>query len=290
MANDLSAFQPELWSKRLITNLDKINVMTALVNSDYEGEIKGKGSTVNVRTLGSITMGAYSGTISYQDLTPVTEPMTVNDAQYFAFQVDDLDAVQSDLDALDAYTMRAAVAMNDKVEAKLLANYASAHASNRITGASSAAIALDKDNTYGYIVQARTALSKFSVPNSGRWMVVDPDTVALLLQDTAHFVRATDLGDAVVTSGRIGSTERPGFVGRIAGFDVYESTNVPVASGAKYIQFGDRYGIAYAAQIREVEALRLQTAFASAVRGLLFHDCKVFTECAKRLGYIKAAA
>ncbi len=289
MANNLAAFKSELWSKRMITNLDKINVMTNLVNSDYSGEIKGKGSTVHVRTLGSITLGAYTGTISYQSLAPATEPMTVNDAQYFAFQVDDLDAVQSDLDALDAYTMRAAVAINDTIEAKLLGMYASAAAANKITGAAGAAIALDKDTVYGYFVRARTTLSKANVPSSGRWAVVDPDTVALLLE-APQFIRATALGDQVVMSGRLGASERPGFAGRIAGFDVYESNNVPVASGAKYLQFGDRYAIAYAAQINELEALRLQSSFASAVRGLLFHDCTVFAECAKRLATIKAAA
>ena len=289
MANNLAAFKAEIWSKQLILNLDKINVMSPLVNDDWEGELKGKGSTVYVRTLGNITLGAYTGTISYQDLAPVKEPMTVNDAQYFAFQVDDLDEAQSDMDALDAYTMRAAVGVNDTIEGKLLSKYASCAAANKITGASNAAIALTKDNVYSYAVQARTNLSKQSVPSIGRWMVIDPDTTGLFLQ-APEFIRATNLGDGIVTLGRVGNAERAGFVGRIAGFDVFESNNVPVSGGAKYIQYGDRYAIAYAAQINEMEALRLQNSFASAVRGLLFHDCTVFAEGAKRFGHLKAAA
>lgn len=289
MANNLAAFKAEMWSKRLILNLDKINVMTGLVNSDWEGELKGKGSTVYVRTLGNITLGDYSGTISYQDLVPLKEPMTVNDAKYFAFQVDDLEEAQSDMDALDAYTMRAAVGVNDTVEAKLLSKYAACHANNKIVGAAGAAITLTKDNVYSYFVQMRTNLSKFSVPSIGRWAVVDPDTTGLLLQ-APEFIRATNLGDSVVTLGRVGTAERPNFIGRLAGFDVFESNNVPVASGAKYLQYGDRYFISYAAQINEMEALRLQNSFASAVRGLLFHDCTVFSEGAKRGGHLKAAA
>lgn len=290
MANNLAAFKPDIWSKSLIMNLDKINVMTNLVNTDYEGEIDKAGATVKVRTLGNITMGNYTGAISYQDLAPVVENMPINDAKYFAFQVDDLDTAQDDIDALNAYTGRAAVAMNDTVEAKLLGNYAAAAAANQITGASNASIALDATNVYATIVKARTALSKASVPMGGRWMVIDPDTTGLLLQST-QFTRATDLGDAVIMSGRVGSDSRPGFIGRIAGFDVYESNNVPVTGGnTKYIQFGDRYFISYAAQFNELEAIRLQTAFATAVRGLLLHDCKVFGEGAKRGGYIKAVA
>lgn len=292
MANDLSAFNAQAWSKMLIANLDKINVMLPLVNRDWEGDLKNVGDTVQVRTLGNVTMRSYTkgSAITYEDLAPVKEPMTIADAQYFAFQVEDIDEVQSDIDVMQSYTARAAVSMNDKVEAKLLSNYAAAHVDNRITGASSAAIALTKDNIYSNFVEARTRLSKKNVPMTGRWAVIDPDTTALLL-NAPEFIKATALGDQVVREGNVtGEVNQPGFVGKIAGFSVFESNAVPSASGAKYLQFGDRYAIAYAAQIKQMETLRLQTVFANAVRGLLLHDTKVFAEPSKRLAYIKAVA
>jgi hypothetical protein len=43
----------------------------------------------------------------------------------------------------------------------------------------------------------------------------------------------------------------------------------------------------YAAQITEIEALRLQTTFANAIRGLLLHDIFVFAEASKRLVSLK---
>jgi hypothetical protein len=294
MANDLSAFNAQAWSKLLIANLNRINVMLALVNRDWEGDLKNTGDTVQVRTLGNVTMSTYvKGTpITYEDLAPTKEPMTVSDAKFFAFEVEDVDNVQTDLETMQLYTGRAAVSMNDEVERKLLSNYASAHTDNRITGASSAAITLDKDNVYSYFVKARTVLSKKNVPLQGRWAVVDPDTVGLLLE-SPKFVNATGLGNAVAAEGTLNGASagqnRPGFIGRIAGFDVYESNAVPVVSAAKYIQFGDKYAIAYAAQLQKVETIRLQTQFATAVRGILLHDTKVFAEASKRMGYIKAA-
>ncbi len=294
MANDLSAFKTEVFSQKLIMNLDKLNVMLPLVNRDWEGDLGKVGDTVHVRTLGSVSISAYnkSTPINYQDLAPAKETMVVDDAQYFAFNVDDVDVNQNDLSALDLYAKRAAVAVNDKVEAKLLANYADANAANKITGASNAAITLTKDNIYEYIVKARTALNKQSVPSVGRWMVIDPDTESLLLQSDYFAKSGTDFSVNTVTEGNVAGSAnvRPGFLGRVAGFDVYCSNNVPVASSAKFIQFGDNYAIAYAAQINEIETLRLETQFATAVRGLLLHDTKVFTECAKRFGHIKAAA
>jgi hypothetical protein len=73
----------------------------------------------------------------------------------------------------------------------------------------------------------------------------------------------------------------------IAGFSVYETPHVPVASGNKFLLFGDNEAISYAAQITEIEALRLQTTFANAVRGLLLHDTFVAAENSKRLVSLK---
>lgn len=291
MSNNLNAFKTEVFSQKLIMNLDKINVMLPLVNRDWEGELAKLGDTVHVRTLGSVTLSAYDKAtpINYQDLAPAKEPMQVADAQYFAFQVDDVDLNQNALNALDLYAQRAAVAVNDKIEAKLLSRYADAHASNKITGAASAAIALDASNIYGYFVDARKALTKNSVPTMNRWVVIDPDTEALILKSDYFSKGGTAASDKVKAEGGLDGA-RPGYLGRIAGFDVYVSNSVPVAAGAKYIQFGDNYAIAYAAQINEIERLRLESQFATAVRGLLLHDTKVFSEASKRYGYIKAVA
>ena len=61
MPNNLSAFNVDQFSPRLIANLDKINVMLGLSNRDWEGDLsQGIGSTVYVRTLGSITTAPYT--------------------------------------------------------------------------------------------------------------------------------------------------------------------------------------------------------------------------------------
>lgn len=295
MANNLAAFNSSAFSKLLVKNFDQINVMFPLVSTDYQGELQNIGDTVYVRTLGSITMGSWAkgGTISYQDLAPVREAMTIADATYFAFKVDDVDVAQTDLDTLNLYAQRAAVSMNNSVEAKILSVYASALAANQITGASAAALTLTSDtaaatDVYVLLAKARANLVKQNVQGM-RWAVVDPDTTTLLLNDTKRFIRATDLSDAVVREGNLeGVMQTPGFIGRCAGFNVFESNATPQAGGAKYLPYGVQGAINYAAQVRQVEALRLETTFANAVRGMLLHDAKVFAESAKGLGYIKA--
>src|SRR5215469_15327329 len=162
MSNNLAAFNSEAWSSRLATKLDQINVMLPLVNRNWEGDLR-QNRTVWVRTPGNITMGSYSrgSTISYQDLTPTKESFTVNDGEYFAFEVDDLDKAQSDINAMDVYMKRAVVAMNNTVESKLLSAYAFAPGANQITAGTSGA-----SNAAGTGATATCTLGSGGLPGS----------------------------------------------------------------------------------------------------------------------------
>ncbi len=76
--------------------------------------------------------------------------------------------------------------------------------------------ALTADTVYSAFVAARTALSKANLPAAGRWALVSPDTMALLLE-CPKFTGASALGDEV---------KQAGYVGKIAGFFVKESNNL----------------------------------------------------------------
>jgi hypothetical protein len=248
VANDLSAFDAQVWSKSLIANLDRVNVMIGKTNRQWDGLLENVGDTVQVRTLGSVTVRSYSRnqTLSYEDLTPTKEPLTVNDAEYFAFRVDDVDKVQNDVDALNGYTMRAATAMSNKIEDKILSAYSSALAANKITsggaGASGNGSAVTLTSTtagtsvYDNLVLARECMDVQNVPlynddgTSARWVVVSPAVVSLLLKDTTHFIRSTEMGDKVAAYGTVDGSRppRPGLVGMCAGFEIYTSNALPV--------------------------------------------------------------
>lgn len=298
MANDVAAFRAEAWSKRVLTRLDQINVMLPLVNRDYEGDIKGVGSTVYVRTYGDVTMTSYvRGTpLNYEALTPSKEPLTVNDAQSFAFSLDDLDEAQTDLRVLDGYAGRAAVKIDQTVDAKCLSKYALAHADNQLTSSGSP-YTLSASNAYTLFVDAGKALDAKNAPQTGRWAVIGPTWKSFLLKDTTYFLRATDLADRVLRSGRLAGGDprtarsASGFIGQVAGFDVYLSNGIPTNGTGYYPQFGAGPVISYAGQIRKVERIVLESTHATAVRGLLLHDADVFDEHAKAFGswYVDAA-
>lgn len=297
MPNNLDALFPEIWSSRVVEKLYQTNIaMAVCANTDYEGEIRRAGDTVQVRTYGRITMQPYSRgqTISYENLAPTKESMTINDSQMFAFQVDDLDERQADLDPVEPYAREGAIALNELIDTKIFSYVSTgAHANNQIDNSGSAinisATATDSTHVYATLVAAGKALDDQNAPQEGRWAIVTSYFKSLLLKDTVYFIKGSNLGDRLLTSARPGMTAAtaPGFLGQIAGFDVYMSTNLPDdGSSNYYCPFGVSRPISYANQLQNVERLRLESTFASAVRGLILHDGKVFTEHKRRLGYI----
>jgi hypothetical protein len=130
----------------------------------------------------------------------------------------------------------------------------------------------------------------------GRYLVVDPKVRTLLWNDTAHFIRATDLGDSIVLSGKFDArgngtpaNRAPGFIGQIAGFDVYMVTHLPTGTGCRYLVAGNRDAITYAGQITEIEAMRSPIYFGNFIRGLIAHQATVFNQTCYNLATAKVA-
>lgn len=298
MANNLDNFIPEIWSTKIIQNIDQINVGLNFVNTDYEGEIRAAGDTVQVRTYGNITVQDYErgAQIAAEDLAPTKEALTVNLSKYFAFDVDDLDEVQNDLNAVNGYTSRAAVAMSNAIDSYLFSFYSSALAANQV-GSVTVTPNTATTAVYELLVNAGVLLDQQNVPQNDRWIVVSPYVKGVMMKSTSYFIRASAMGDQVVTTARLapngqGATAAEmanrGYIGQAAGFDVYVSNNLPTSTGsAKYCLWGQGRPISYAAQIpaSRVQALTLQDTFATRVRGLLLHGGKVFAENSKALGY-----
>ena len=294
MPNNLDNFVPEIWSRRVIANIDQVNVaLSVMCNTDYEGDVKEAGDTVQVRTFGSITVQDYQRglPIAAESLVPLKETLTVDKAKYFAFDVDSLDVAQNDINAIDGYTRRAGVALSNAIDSYALSFSLSGNSANAVgTAAAPINITADTATTavYEQLVAAGLTLDNLSVPQVGRWAIVTPYFKSLCLKSVTYFIRATELGDAIVQTANLGAVDatRKGFIGQMAGFDIYCSTNAKTNGTYWACPYGQGKPVSYAAQIppSTLEAIRLESTFATRVRGLLLHGGAVFTEDAKRLG------
>lgn len=249
----ISNFIPEIWSERLLINFRKSFVFANLVNRDYEGEIQGAGDTVHINTPNAITVNDYAGTVTYETPTSTQQTMTIDQQKYWALKIGDVNRVQANVQLMPRYVQEAVVAMADTVDQNLAAFY---------TATSAGAVALDvsvnNDGVRDALLEAAENLDSNNIPSVGRWVVVSP-RVMRSLKGAPDYSVASELGDDVKMRGALGMIE---------GFNIYMSNNVPVATQHKCM-YGTNAALTFAEQFVETEALRLESEFTDAMRGLL---------------------
>jgi len=256
---------PEVWSARIKANLLNAHVYGApgIVNREYEGEIADYGNSVHIIGVSPVAIKTYTkdNPIAAPDaLTDNETVLTIDQAFYFNFAIDDIDQVQTQPKLMDEAARTAAWGLRDKSD-----TYISSHmASDALAGNKLGAQTVDvSDGTgYGLLVDMATRLSLNNAPLEGRWIIFPPDFYATILKDD-RFIHATTTGDQTLANGR---------VGRIAGFDVYQTNNAP---GDNTIVAGHAMAMSFAEQILRTEAYRPDTLFADALRGLYVFGAKV---------------
>lgn len=266
----VGSFVPEVWTPALLTSLKKSQVFGALANRDYEGLIAQAGDTVHINSVGRPTINTYSpyATITVEQLTTADRILTIDQAKYFAFGVDDVDKRQAAGSFLEGGLAEAAYGMSDDADKYIAGLYTSTVAANKVNAGVAVAVTTG-DIAYTQLTKIKQKMDEANIPTNGRWLVVPPWYHALLL-DTNKFA---------ANAGAPGTTQAAlinGFVGRAAGMDIYTSNNAVLAAGDDYICLaGVRDAISFAEQINQVEAYRLQTSFQDAVRGLHLYGAKV---------------
>lgn len=275
-------FKPQVWTAKLLENLEHDHVYAKLGNRDYEGEIKGLGDSVRINSIGPITVSPYtpnSTSISWQELQDASQVLVIDKDYYFAFYVEDVDKAQSNIDLMNKAMKRAswelAETCDDLIAAYLYANTSAANVLTAVTVGTGAG----DDDAYETLVNLEVALDVADVPGSGRWCVVPPWYYGLLKKDPRFVSFGTDKNRAAL---------RGDPIGEVSNFTLYKSNNVPTSGSAYYIQAGHDDAFSFAEQILETEAMRIQTAFRDGIRGQHVYGYKVTRP--QGLAYVLATA
>lgn len=267
-------FIPEIWSGKLIENFYDATVLAAISNTNYEGEIKKFGDTVNIRTTPTINIRTYvkGQTLTVENPDNPKIQLLIDKGDYFACVEDDIDKVQSDIKLMDMWSKDASEQMKIKIDQRVLAAIpAGVVAANkgatagRVTaaynlGTNGTPRAITKTDVLEYIVDFGSVLDEANAPESDRFMVIPARMAGL--------IKKGDLKDASLT-GDTTSVMRNGRLGMIDRFTLYISHNLSVASGAKHdIIAGHKMGFTFASQMTEMETLRSESTFGNIIRGL----------------------
>lgn len=262
----VSNFIQTIWSKKI---QDDLELKTKLVDNclrDYEGDVK-YARSVKILGVGEPTIGTYNAStgITIGELSDKGQTLTIDQANYFAFYVEDIDKAQSVPGLAEKYQAKAVHGLavkRDTYVANLIKGVTTTGHVTTATAANEAAVKTAID-------AAIVALRERNFDEDG---VIEITPAVYNLFKNQLIVLSTNNPEYI----------KKGLVGSYDGFDVIMSNNMAKdESGSTKYAYCDVRGkkaIAFAGQINEVEAMRSETRFADIVRGLDTFGSKVIDE------------
>lgn len=279
-------FIPTVWASRLLTALTKSLVygQEGVVNRDYEGEIRDRGDSVKIGTIGEINIGNYSRNtdMAVQVLDDADQMLLIDQAKFFNFTYDDVDDAQQAVNTMDEAMQRAAYRLKDAADQFIAGHHIYAPADTGVGDDTTPLNALAANVAYKLLVDLGTKLDERDVPSDGRFVVVPPFFHAALLLD-----------DRFVKTGGTNAEQRlvNGMVGEAAGFRVLKSNNTPNTSATKYkVIAGHPMAFSYAEQIVKVESYRVEKQFANGAKGLHVYGGRLVRPQAWAVGTVNNSA
>lgn len=245
-------FIQTIWSKKI---QDDLELKCKLVDNclrTYEGDCK-YARSVKILGVGEPTIRAYTGAaITVEQMSDRGQQLDIDQANYFAFHVDDVNQAQSVPGLMEEYQRKA------------------------VHG-----LAVARDTYVATLIQGAAYKTTVTMTEEGMKKGIDEAIVALRERnfDEEGVIEITPAAYNLFKNHLITlSTENPeyikkGKVGVYDGFDVIMSNNLKTPGDVR-----GKKAIAFAGQINEVEALRDQTVFADLVRGLDTFGSKVIDE------------
>ena len=260
----ITNFIPTIWSETLYSALNKSFVAVNHCNRDFEGDIKSKGSVVNICGVGDINVSDYTANTDMstpQELSDSVTKLEINRAKFFNFQIDDVNKAQASPKLMEAAMQKASEAIANEADKYVLSLYKNA-------GASVTKDTTDAKTLFEVILEAREALYESNVnDNVELFLEVSPKVAAMILRDK--------INTPIVNS----DTLESGCLGSIFGCKIFVCNNVEVTKlndlSVHHCLLRTKRAVAFADQLSEVEAYRPEKRFADAVKGLHLYGAKV---------------
>ena len=270
----LTNFIPIVWNSQMLLDFRQTAIAANLVNRQHEGDAR-SGNTVRVNTAGAVAIKDYKAGLVYDSqavpaliprttapdaVTSTKADLLIDQEKSFDFLIDDIDRAQA-AGSLGEYTQSAAEGMAEDADKFILAKLSTTN-----THLTAAAIATG-DAAFDKIGDLRKALNKAKVPQGNRVVVINAEYEALLLK------AASKLTSVDVSGSPAGLREA--HIGRLLGFDVYVSENMPNVAKPQAIAWY-KPAFSFVSQIEKTEALRHDDSFSDRLRGLHVYGAQAF--------------
>lgn len=251
-------FIQTIWSKKI---QDDLELKCKLVDNclrDYEGDCK-YARTVKILGVGEPAIGTYTGAkIEYEAMSDKGQTLDIDQQNYFAFLVDDINQAQSVPGLAEKYQEKAVHGLAVKRDA---------YVANLIKGATNVttAEALTREAVKEAIDAAIVELRERNFDEEG---VIEITPAVYNCFKNELITLSTNNPEYI----------KKGIVGVYDDFKVIMSNGLAKDGSHYYCDVRGKKAIAFAGQINEVEAGRHQDYFADYVRGLDTFGAKVIDE------------
>lgn len=269
-------FIQTVWSKKIQDDLEEKCKLVADCTREYEGDCQ-YAQTVKILAVGEPTIGDYIGQdIDIEEMTDSSQDLAIDVQKYFAFEVKDVDKAQSVPGLPEKYqqkAMRKLALAREKFIGALVAGKAQSSkdskegndtykpgATNIIT-----ATGKTKGNIKAALDDAIVMLRENNFDDAGV-IEIDPRSYKTFKDELIELKTAND------------ELIRRGVVGEYDDYEVKSTNNVYRDGTHVYCIVRSKQAVAFAGQINEVEAGRMEKRFSDYVRGLDTYGAKIIAQ------------
>lgn len=272
----ITNFIQTIWSKKIQDDLEEKCKLVQDCTREYEGDCK-YAQTVKILAVGEPTIGNYIGQdITIEEMTDSSQDLVIDVQKYFAFEVKDVDKAQSVPGLPEKYqqkSMRKLALYREKFIGALVAGKAQSSAdeeaknSNYKPGATHVITAAGKTkgNIKTAIDDAIVSLRERNFDDAGV-IEIDPRSYKTFKDELIELKTAND------------ELIKKGVVGQYDGYNVKSTNNVYRDDTHVYCIVRSDKAIAFAGQINEVEAGRMEKRFSDYIRGLDTYGAKIIAQ------------
>ena len=152
-------FIPQIWEARLLAKFHERSITDLITTAPTKIE----GNKIIFNHVSDVSINAYEGTVNFEDLTTSKVELPLDHKNYWAFKVDDVDAVQSAGELIDPHVQEAGYGLQEATDKFVLDE------------ALKTVNTVDKGSlkAYDIIVKCNTTFNKKKVPKSDRFAVIN---------------------------------------------------------------------------------------------------------------------
>ena len=246
-------FKGEYWSAYIQTELAKTTVLTEFCDYKFEPESKGS-DRVRILGVNKPTISDYTGSdITIEEVPDSAQWLLLDKAKYFAFTVDDVDKAQMNPDVMSTLQKQAIVALAETEDSAVAAeavNLTKITKTTAVTTEALAIAAIDEafeklwDNGVGLNVECQIAVTP--------WFYN-------LFKGKLINITDGNRTNSIVTSGVVGYYNNA---------EVKMTNNLYNDGTYDCCVVRTKTAMAFARQVKEVEAFRPEKRFSDALKGL----------------------